>query len=312
MSLIRVFGCLCYAKNIYSRDKFDSRSRRIFLGYPFGKKGWQLYDLETGDYFQSRDVRFIEQKFPFALSNSELHNNHTDPIDPIYDGSDGVVFGDDTPVGKAKHGNQGGDNATGSEQRNTAAAEQSSVAGTEPTQQISLDIPEDTGAQPVQDPPTHTVAPDQNIARDNSDGNETTDDEISSASVDNSEVTGNEMGRGKRIKFDNPHHKDFVHWDKIKQHINTTSVPPNPSPTPASVTGTSYPIANYVNCQKISSAHQHFLAAITNDTEPTSFKEAIRDSKWKKAMEEEIDALETNKTWSIVDLPPEKTAIGCM
>ncbi|XP_074301266.1 uncharacterized protein LOC141632636 [Silene latifolia] len=52
--------------------------------------------------------------------------------------------------------------------------------------------------------------------------------------------------------------------------------------------------------------------AITNDTEPTSFREAIRDPKWKKAMEEEIDALEANNTWSVVDLPPDKTAIGSM
>lgn len=65
LSSIRVFGCLCYAKNLNRRDKSNSRSRRcIFLGYPFGKKGWHLFDLETGDYFQSRDVKFFEDIFP--------------------------------------------------------------------------------------------------------------------------------------------------------------------------------------------------------------------------------------------------------
>ncbi|CAA7030830.1 unnamed protein product [Microthlaspi erraticum] len=44
---IRVFGCLAYAHNLDKGDKFASRSRRcIFLGYPYGKKGWKLYDLE--------------------------------------------------------------------------------------------------------------------------------------------------------------------------------------------------------------------------------------------------------------------------
>lgn len=63
---LRIFGCLCYA-HCQPRDKFASRSRRcIFMGYPFGKKGWRLYDLETNDFFVSRDVVFFETQFPFA------------------------------------------------------------------------------------------------------------------------------------------------------------------------------------------------------------------------------------------------------
>ena len=44
---IRVLGCLAYAHNIdHKGDKFTSRSRRcVFLGYPYGKKGWRLFDL---------------------------------------------------------------------------------------------------------------------------------------------------------------------------------------------------------------------------------------------------------------------------
>ena len=40
------------------------------MGYPFGKKGWKLLDLETRELFVSRDVRFYEEEFPWgALSN---------------------------------------------------------------------------------------------------------------------------------------------------------------------------------------------------------------------------------------------------
>lgn len=65
-----VFGCLCYAHNQRSKgDKFASRSRKcVFLGYPFGQKGWQSYDLETREYFVSRDVKFHEKVFPFPES----------------------------------------------------------------------------------------------------------------------------------------------------------------------------------------------------------------------------------------------------
>jgi len=34
--------------------------------YPYGKKGWRLYDIETNEFFVSRDVKFIETNFPFA------------------------------------------------------------------------------------------------------------------------------------------------------------------------------------------------------------------------------------------------------
>ncbi|KAL3651564.1 hypothetical protein CASFOL_004566 [Castilleja foliolosa] len=66
----KVFGCLCYAHDLrHKGDKFASRSRRcIFLGYPFGKKDWRLYDLDSGDFFISRDVRFFEHIFPFVTT----------------------------------------------------------------------------------------------------------------------------------------------------------------------------------------------------------------------------------------------------
>ncbi|CAH9119111.1 unnamed protein product [Cuscuta epithymum] len=65
---LRVFGCLCFAYNLRSsKDKFMSRSRKcVFVGYSFGKKGWKVYDLETHEYFTSRDVKFFEDQFPFA------------------------------------------------------------------------------------------------------------------------------------------------------------------------------------------------------------------------------------------------------
>lgn len=65
---LRVSGCLCYASNHKSkRDKFLSWSRKcIFVGYLHRRRRWKLYDLEKGEYFVSRDVKFYENEFPFA------------------------------------------------------------------------------------------------------------------------------------------------------------------------------------------------------------------------------------------------------
>jgi len=37
--------------------------------------------------------------------------------------------------------------------------------------------------------------------------------------------------------------------------------------------------------------------------EPRFFHEAVKDPKWREDMTKEIEALELNQTWSIVDLP---------
>ena len=36
------------------------------MGYPYGQKGWKIYDLETHEIFVSRDIIFYEDVFPFG------------------------------------------------------------------------------------------------------------------------------------------------------------------------------------------------------------------------------------------------------
>ncbi|OMO90088.1 Integrase, catalytic core [Corchorus capsularis] len=72
---LRVFGCLCYVHDINrSGDKFSPRAHRcIFIGYPLGKKAYQVYDLESHKIMVSRDVIFYENIFPFSMSAKESH-----------------------------------------------------------------------------------------------------------------------------------------------------------------------------------------------------------------------------------------------
>ncbi|KAK4409255.1 Retrovirus-related Pol polyprotein from transposon RE1 [Sesamum angolense] len=52
------------------------------------------------------------------------------------------------------------------------------------------------------------------------------------------------------------------------------------------------------------------MTALSTVHEPKHFLQAKGCSEWEKAMKEELDALERNNTWEIVDLPPGKKPIG--
>lgn len=54
-----------------------------------------------------------------------------------------------------------------------------------------------------------------------------------------------------------------------------------------------------------------FLAKTEATQDPVSFKAALMEEKWVRAMNLELAALEVNHTWDITELPPRKKAIGC-
>ena len=83
---LRTFDCLCFAYNHKTKgDKFESRSRKcVFVGYPFGKRGWQLFHLDPKEIFVSRDVKFFEDMHPFlTLEDVNIVPENLVPLDGL-------------------------------------------------------------------------------------------------------------------------------------------------------------------------------------------------------------------------------------
>jgi hypothetical protein len=53
------------------------------------------------------------------------------------------------------------------------------------------------------------------------------------------------------------------------------------------------------------------MVRVIQEVEPTRFEQAVGNSKWNNAMDEEMAALDANATWELVALLEDKKAIEC-
>ncbi|GKB12465.1 putative RNA-directed DNA polymerase [Tanacetum coccineum] len=72
-----------------------------------------------------------------------------------------------------------------------------------------------------------------------------------------------------------------------------------------------YGVERVVNYSNLSKDSFCFTSNLNKSIEPNTYEEAILDTNWISAMNNEMEALNRNKTWIVTDLPPNRKAIGC-
>jgi hypothetical protein len=72
-----------------------------------------------------------------------------------------------------------------------------------------------------------------------------------------------------------------------------------------------YPMSNFVSYHKLSKECESFVNQLSAVSIPNSVQEALRDPRWKEAMNEEMKSLQKNSTWEVGDLPEGKKPVGC-
>ncbi|GJY27053.1 retrovirus-related pol polyprotein from transposon RE2, partial [Tanacetum coccineum] len=86
-----------------------------------------------------------------------------------------------------------------------------------------------------------------------------------------------------------------VSWKTKKQHTVSRSS------AEAEYRSMALTTAHYVNCDKFSSCHRAFLEAIETEREHVTYHEAIKDKRWRSAMDSELEALKlaASKKWEL-------------
>ncbi|XP_077219765.1 uncharacterized protein LOC143853955 [Tasmannia lanceolata] len=97
----------------------------------------------------------------------------------------------------------------------------------------------------------------------------------------------------------------------------TSQVPLSPTPSDSPIASrtrshsTAHPISYVISYDSLTPMFRSFVSSLSSVSLPQSLPAALDHSGWRAAMDLEMEALQANKTWELVPLPPGARPVGC-
>nr|XP_011468459.1 PREDICTED: vegetative cell wall protein gp1-like [Fragaria vesca subsp. vesca] len=272
----------------------------IFIGYPFGQKGYKLFDLSTKKVFTSRDVKFHETIFPYSsiqpshILPSQAHKPGPLPISSFIDfsftpPSHNTRASSSTPTPTLT------ENTTSTSDPTPSSPDPVSSSPTPPPAPPSLlqysrrpkatSVPPHPSmpTSPPSSPPVAPALPPLVSHPSAPPSSPILSDSPAEPPFPSPEITPEPAAPLRRssrhpvqpVKFN----------DYVCSHVcsdQSSSLHPGPRK------GTRYPLANYISYHRYKPAYQHFVAQISASTEPKNYSEAVAHPEWRAAMATEL------------------------